>query len=1294
MQSSHSGDSAWKTSCCSQSNASSKLGTNFAAACCDPSTNNDTGKVIGTTTLNQAACCMKYTPGKSCCGAEGKKWNNTDLGACCTFTTANDACCKAYKDNGYKKNDGTKLPYNNAFVVACCNLNASYCENCEARSYANSSRWNLPSCCFDSKMQSGHSGESTWKNSCCSQSNAASKLGSNYKNTCCNPSSNNDTGAIYGTSTLNQAACCMKYTPGKTCCAGEGKKWDNTDLADCCSYNTSNPTDKCCFFANAGANSDWGTKEGYHKACCNKVSENYCSCQMRYDSSSLTIEPKSASGVTGETAGCCEFLRSKYYRDNGKWNNECCKNYVNNQFSGFSSVCCEGSYDGRVRGTDKKTSACCNVAAYANEYCCDATSTWLGTACCKGNNKDNNGKTYNGSANTSKCCDYSGAANETCCKAMNDNAGGPNATWTNETFHNSCCDLNDKYCSCQQKYDKGKSIDATCCSELKSKVSQSKWQSQCCKHYIGNENKLGGNNFAYYCCDGDGVGTVTGAGNSASGNSGKSSVCCNGYTIDDDFCCDHDNNQCSCEKRLQKGLSLSASCCQELRNNPEAMKKCCASGGAFANSASFSSYCCANTQGTSKTGSFDQRCCSGTSEACCRKNCAYCSCEMKWSINNSCFNPSSDCPCSKKFSSDTSWKEQCCGPTSSDNYAGFTTGTSYSGDVSKWASTCCTSDWNGTYYGGPESGEGEGDVKCCSTSSPSTWCCKQNKKYCGTCSDTEITNYPDSFDTSCCNSYKSKHGSKNYWLKRCCPLQDKSDKGACCGYDPQYCTCIGKYDYYGDVTGCCSGNGKLTGDRWVNGCCNASTLNSADGRTSYANPNGDFAKCCKKLYNSGDKSQFYENSDCCKALGDTTGSTYSECKPVPQPCNSTANYTKNAVYYNADAKACCNSRTQLFATGSVWQDYCCLLKSSNYSDTFAISPSNTSCCNKRQSSTGVYAYVPSYVSKTCNFKGEAFKCSSFQFASESFRQSYGFYCGPISACMEFYNTGNYSAATEQYIKYRGNYAYDAGTCCLGLANNYDQRTNIYNNGTMKAACCAQSTFANDPSNSSFCDDECTAWLKNSSSYAQFVGSDSEKLACCNDHWNDKSSYGTYKTKCCGISSFKTAHTGCNGYCVNTGCGGPTPTYCKQYNDSDCKKNYGDKYRSYCWHDSSSPYSSEECCDCYNSCTQTIVYNNGIPSVRQKSSSCNGGMTFNENHCSCECPSGTSWDSEQNSCRYPSSGTGEGGWGNCVDQRVNLMAEFKSGYADECHDQDGHCYCCGQLYNHNQSGNNYGCVKVW
>ena len=88
------------------------------------------------------------------------------------------------------------------------------------------------------------------------------------------------------------------------------------------------------------------------------------------------------------------------------------------------------------------------------------------------------------------------------------------------------------------------------------------------------------------------------------------------------------------------------------------------------------------------------------------------------------------------------------------------------------------------------------------------------------------------------------------------------------------------------------------------------------------------------------------------------------------------------------------------------------------------------------------------------------------------------------------------------------------------------------------------------------------------------------------------------------------------------------------------------------------------------------------------------MTFNENHCSCECPSGTSWDSEQNSCRYPSSGTGEGGWGNCVDQRVNLMAEFKSGYADECHDQDGHCYCCGQLYNHNQSGNNYGCVKVW
>ena len=1289
MQTNHKGEDTWKNSCCSQSDASSKLGTSYASTCCDPSTNNDTGKVIGTSTLNQAACCMKYTPGKSCCGAEGKKWDNTDLGACCTFTTANDACCKAYKDNGYKKNDGTKLPYNNAFVVACCNLNPAYCENnCEARSYANSDRWNLPFCCFDKKMLS-HSGDSAWKTACCSQSDASSKLGTNFAATCCDPSTNNDTGKVIGTTTLNQAVCCMKYTPGKTCCSDEGKKWDNTDSAACCSYTSANefccdammnategkangtwtnetfhskccgiddkycscattferglPIDQsccasliskegkahwnnnCCMYymdnqsalnsfaghcctqygdgtvigvnlnrkivtccsykspnefccdarmdAAGGANKTWGSDETFHGSCC-ELDDKYCSCALKYS------KGKSLD------AACCSELKSK--AGESTWQNKCCGQFANNQseLSSLSGYCC--SADGSIKGSSQTSSVCCDVSSVASEFCCNATGTWKGTKCCKGNDSTNNGKTYTGSVDAAKCCDYNGEANVTCCDAAMNAAGGANSTWDNEAFHSKCCNSNtNRYCSCKMLYDKGHSLSEECCGILKDDYKNAlAWRGRCCKYYIGKESQL--NNFSALCCYGD-AGAVRGS------STEKSGVCCTG-SQSDDYCCEYNTNQCSCEKRLQKGLPLSEACCKELANNSDAMKKCCASGGAFANSSNFSSYCCANTQGTSKTGSFDQRCCSGTSDACCLKNCAYCSCEMKWSINRNCFSPSSDCSCSTKYSSDTSWKKQCCGPTSSDNYAGFPTGTSYS--VSKWASTCCTSDWNGTYYGGPESGQGEGDVECCSASSPSTWCCKQNKKYCGTCSDEEITNYPDTFDTACCDQYEDKHGSENCWLKRCC--EEKSDSSSCCAYDVKYCTCVGKYDMHNDVTGCCYGNDKLTGTRWLKGCCSVENLDSADGVRDYADPQGDFAKCCDKLYydeslNATDRENlFHEGTNCCKALGDDN--KYSECKPVPQPCdlNNFDGY-RDTVYYKDGAKSCCENRTDGFSDTDTWKSYCCLLKSSNYSDSFAISADNTSCCDKRIRAN-VYHYVPStYVSGGCTYGGEIGKCSQFK------DTALGFYCG------------------------------DEDRCHLWDYHN-DEATISESEGTISKKSC------------------CIKWFGSLQA--------SSKKYCCDNFANNLTN--DEKSTCCDISAtFKNANSSCGQVCGSCS-GGNNPyvdpcsgiyitTYDKNGNASQtelqkstsCSRGLEAKTltKQQVAKLPNGTGINTSCTVCYDPCNNQ--FEGYAVKFVAKSASCNSPMVWNSSSCSCGCQYGV-YVASENTCRYPDPSTGNKG----------------------------------------------------
>ena len=186
---------AYKIACCAKSTSTENYCPNscairwetsntsmydFSRCCADRAAQTNGGVVNRTKTVWKNNCCnyarTSYASASdyrsSCCSGEGvnKTGVTQEAKYCCSFANADSAnatCCAAYKNNGWKTNDGTALALGHAFVKACCNLDSAYCQSCASRSYANSDRWNLPTCCNDNTMKSVHKNDAAWKQACC-----------------------------------------------------------------------------------------------------------------------------------------------------------------------------------------------------------------------------------------------------------------------------------------------------------------------------------------------------------------------------------------------------------------------------------------------------------------------------------------------------------------------------------------------------------------------------------------------------------------------------------------------------------------------------------------------------------------------------------------------------------------------------------------------------------------------------------------------------------------------------------------------------------------------------------------------------------------------------------------------------------------------------------------------------------------------------------------------------------------------------------------------------------------------
>ena len=531
-------ENEWKNTCCKYDEGTTS-GTSgleesiFPGVCCKPTTDNGTGAIWGGT--NKSACCSKFVYGNACCGASGKRHNGVSDEHCCDPNASSPTltCCSAFKNNNWKDFEGNDI--SDTYQIACCNLRDTYCKDCSIRAKSDSKRWNLPTCCFNETMKNNKD-KATWQSACCST--ASSNYGTDsrnisdadFKSYCCSPKDNNDTGDVKGGGT-NAAACCNKFTAGKSaCCASQGKKYNNANSVACCSYDGSaKATATCCDEAQnnnwadstSGSSDDGSNSYGgsvFRQKCCD-MSDEYCSCEMLYQkiktNGSGTLPPsccitlKSAHQTEDLWADtccqplltnsqplnskCCQKLMTQYYT-NSHYQTQCCKHINTGGIgtngkqnfsvpnSAFKTYCCNpnsGNSSGSVKGNATNKAVCCS-------------SYEVGKACCGANGKDwqNNSQT--------SCCSFSSEPNQTCCQAASNNS------WTgaSDSYRGGCCSLDDNFCTCPMKLAKGYTSEqletSGCCQGETGALTGNDWVNGCCS--VSNINSAGTLENHINCC--------------------------------------------------------------------------------------------------------------------------------------------------------------------------------------------------------------------------------------------------------------------------------------------------------------------------------------------------------------------------------------------------------------------------------------------------------------------------------------------------------------------------------------------------------------------------------------------------------------------------------------------------------------------------------------------------------------------------------------------------------------------------------------------------------------------------
>ena len=953
-------DTGYKKSCCDMDNkycsCGSKLdkGLGTSDTCCDALKTTDNGK-----SRWQSDCCKYRTSYPSnakyrdnCCSGDGVNASGNpstnDTKYCCNpgASAPTKACCQAFQINGWKNWEASPSAISDSYRIYCCQ-NHEICDSCAIRSKTNNNKgqWNLPNCCWDSTMYSDHKTDtSTWATKCCPQSNAVSKMGNDYKLYCCKPAnksgSSNNTGAIYGTSTLNQAQCCNTYTLYNTCCGNQGLRWDNSSEENtCCNISDSGTfRESCCQYANKGVNASW-TSEKFHKTCCDS-NNGYCSCLMRKDKSGVALDAN-VGGVN-----CCDNLKGSYYND-GNWRNKCCLKYINNQGSvtNYGSNCCTGTGKGYVHGGgSSRTATCCNDSTSTlDDWCCDQNkynqcscsrrltkklSLTSPLSCCK-----ETSVSYTNAHWISQCCSYSNPGDlspakfqEACCKNWGGDASGGGQTTTcckdnSGVISDFCCNAGFKtQCSCAKRLlDSSLALDVTvggvnCCDNLKaSYYNNDSFGDRCCAKYVDSPSSY--TNWASYCC--------AKTRNSYKSNTNWKNTCCP---------TPYSNNT---------GLSANDS------GDGDYQKVCCkAYDGTYfgATNGGMSPVCC-NT--SNKNSSF----------CCTQKGKAYCTCPLQWTYYKNSFDVECCGDLAASHGSESAWKNRCC--TGSGHPTGDT-----------WVNNCCSSDYINSannsdkvscckkLYKAGNKGLFQGYTSACCRAlnvgengyagsdyySECRATCNLQSTYNNGSANYKESQFPDA--KSCCDSGNGL--AQSSWYAYCCGLRKDTDTWTYSGssyYSAPSNLCCGLrkngsvYAYipskmsdtcgYGGETGRCSDYYSANGGYYCgypNACKEWRYQNGPQQSGS------NFLACCRELRDKNKLSGSYKTA-CC---GDSSSTFWREsgnfcCSSSP------TNYT------NKISSACCelwyNNGTLKKDQTTI--DYCC-----NHFSDFAANR-----CNKKQEAT-------------------------------------------------------------------------------------------------------------------------------------------------------------------------------------------------------------------------------------------------------------------------------------------------------------------------------------------------------
>ena len=1132
----------WKSNCCNS--ASVKGTSSYKSYCCQANytgvatngstTWDDTAYCCNVSSVGNAKCCgalgnTQWYGSNKCCNGVGLNYSNQQETRCCPgwggsgYASGNLYCCEFFRANGHPTISSAAANwsaaccsvYNNTTTTKnglsendfksyccsdgsgnvkgggqnklCCNGSSisdfcceqGYSNQCScakrlAKGYDLNVTVNGSNCCSATKSSYSNA---NWYSKCCTAANPGGLDSSTFISTCCS----NTTSTSLRTSGTNNACCraasaqcCDVNSAYCTCTSGSSEGSKSNWRSKCCTssipsgMSSSDYTSYCCKSTTGKA-----TWNGSNNVCCRAASAECCDVNQAY----------------------CTCTNGANEKDKANWKTKCCGSTKPSGMSDadYLNYCCNNTTSTGTKGGGTNN-ACCRAAS---AQCCDVNSAYC--TCADANVSAESGKTNW----KSKCCvsAKSSSLSDANYKSKCCTGSGTGVTSTGAQ-NKLCCD--------------GSTISDYCCDQ--GYINQ-------CSCVNGKNGQTRGNHYRVGCCDGS---TVTSDGSNyccknkstnqcACANNlgalveskGNSTRCCvNSSSYISDWCCDNTSNyeQCSCttgKNGQTRGNHYRVGCCDGSTVTSDGSNYCC-------KNKSTNQCACANNLGALVESK-------GNVKRCCYNSASYKSTYCCGQGNQN------QCSCSDSYGNTTSgtkWGGCCSNNTAHANS---------SGDwccQQGYTNQCRCLDAYGNSYNGNRAG------RCCNNStsyanSSGDWCCTQGYTNQCRCLDAYGNSYNGNRAGRCCNNSTSYANSSGDWcctqgyqnqcrctgngtaynignVTRCC---SGTGNDWCCNQNKSYCNCAQKYaksanpaqsSYWGRTRGaytststesCCTGSGRITGADWLAGCCSGTYLYSASGSRTGSETNGEFAQCCVNLYQTNLRgTYFYAGSDCCNAVGDNgTGTAFPECRNCALSSLYSSGYTNvETNNYTSAAYNCCQTNSGLVSNSSNWANYCCLITVPQQNGKYRAWAFNSypACCDKRRSSSGVYAYTPAYYGSsdaTCLAGGRDSQCSTWQYNG-----NYGYYCGTQSAC----NAWRYKGATVTAAQQKA--------CCDMWGSNPP--------AALKNACCSVSS-----NTYSYCD-ICEGWKNGTATLTT-----AQKQSCC-AKWTSSTVPSGLKSTCCSLGN--------------------------------------------------------------------------------------------------------------------------------------------------------------------------------